>query len=63
MAAASMSRLRRSVRAPEYLCDMPHWLALLAIVVASWLLVSVVGGWLIGRGLGAIERQQEVDET
>jgi hypothetical protein len=42
---------------------MPHWLALLAIVVASWLLVSVVGGWLIGRGLGAIERQQEVDET
>ncbi len=44
-------------------CDMPHWLALLAIVVAAWLVLTVVGGWLIGRGLGAIERHQEVDET
>ena len=42
---------------------MPHWLALLAIVLASWLVLAVVGGWLIGRGLGAIARHQEVDET
>jgi hypothetical protein len=42
---------------------MPHWLALMAIVVASWLVLAVVGGWLIGRGLGALERHQEVDET
>jgi hypothetical protein len=28
----------------------------LVIVVAAWLVLAVVGGWLIGRGLGAIER-------
>jgi hypothetical protein len=42
---------------------MPHWIALLTIVVAAWLVLSVVGGWLIGRGLGIIERHHEVDET
>ena len=36
--------------------DMPHWIALLAIVLAAWMILAVVGGWLIGRGLGAIER-------
>ena len=41
---------------------MPHWLGLLAIVVASWLVLTVVGGVLIGRGLGAIARHQEVDQ-
>ena len=35
---------------------MPHWIALLAIVVFAWMILAVVGGWLIGRGLGAIER-------
>ena len=35
---------------------MPHWIALLTIVVAVWLVLSVVGGCLIGRGLGIIER-------
>lgn len=40
---------------------MPHWIALLAIVVVAWLILAVVGGWLIGRGLGAIERR--VDEA
>ena len=42
---------------------MPHWIALLTIVVAAWLVLSVVGGWLIGRGLGIIARHHEVDET
>jgi len=38
---------------------MPHWIALLAIVVAAWMILAVVGGWLIGRGLRAIERRAE----
>ena len=38
---------------------MPHWVALLAIVVSAWLVLAVVGGWLIGRGLGAIERRSQ----
>jgi hypothetical protein len=42
---------------------MPHWIALIAIVVAAWLFLAVVGGWLIGRGLGVIERHNEVDEA
>ena len=37
--------------------DMPHWIALLAVVVAAWMILAVVGGWLIGRGLGVIERR------
>jgi len=37
--------------------DMPHWIALLAIVVTAWMAVAVVGGWLIGRGLGLLERR------
>ena len=36
---------------------MPHWVALLAIVVAGWLILAVAGGWLLGRGLGAFERR------
>ena len=35
---------------------MPHWIAVVAIVVAAWMAVAVAGGWLIGRGLGVIER-------
>ena len=47
-----------SVRAAGYrACDMPQWIALLAIVVVAWMVLAVVGGWLIGRGLGAIERR------
>jgi hypothetical protein len=38
---------------------MPHWIALLAIVVVAWMLMAVVGGWLIGRGLGVIERRSD----
>ena len=58
-----MSRSRLSVRFTGYRQDMPHWIALLAIVMAAWLIVAVVGGWLIGRGLGVIDRHQELDET
>jgi hypothetical protein len=36
---------------------MPQWIALLAVVVVAWMVLAVVGGWLIGRGLGAIERR------
>lgn len=47
---------------------MPQWIALLAIVVVAWMVLAVVGGWLVGRGLGAIERradpgEPEVDEA
>ena len=40
---------------------MPHWIALLAIVVFAWMILAVVGGWLIGRGLGAIGRYSDGD--
>jgi hypothetical protein len=42
---------------------MPQWIALLAIVVVAWMILAVVGGWLIGRGLGAIERRAGLDEA
>jgi hypothetical protein len=42
---------------------MPQWIALLAIVVVAWMILAVVGGWLIGRGLGAIERRASLDEA
>lgn len=38
---------------------MPHWIALLAIVVAAWMILAVVGGWLIGRGLGVIQHRTD----
>jgi hypothetical protein len=38
---------------------MPHWIALLAIVVAAWMVLAVVGGWLIGRGLRVMERRTD----
>jgi hypothetical protein len=46
---------------------MPHWIALLAIVVCAWMLLAVVGGWLIGRGLGflandGLDRARETRE-
>ena len=43
-------------------CDMPHWIALLAIVIAAWIVLAVVGGWLIGRGLSVIERRTDEHE-
>jgi hypothetical protein len=41
---------------------MPHWVALVAIVAVAWLMLAVVGGWLIGRGLRAIERRTDAGE-
>ena len=41
---------------------MPQWIALLAIIVVAWMILAVVGGWLIGRGLGAIDRRAEAAE-
>ena len=38
---------------------MPQWIALLAIVVVAWMILAVIGGWLIGRGLGAIDRRAQ----
>jgi hypothetical protein len=40
---------------------MPQWVAVLAIVVVAWMILAVGGGWLIGRGLGAIERRTELE--
>jgi hypothetical protein len=40
---------------------MPHWVALLAIVVSAWMILAVVGGWLIGRGLRVIKRDAYVE--
>jgi hypothetical protein len=36
---------------------MPHWIVLLAAVVAAWLLLAIGGGYAIGRGLEAVERR------
>ena len=43
---------------------MPHWVVLLAIVVAGWLALAVIGGTVLGRWLGALEhrRAYDVDE-
>ncbi len=37
---------------------MPHWIALLAIVICAWMVLAVVGGWLIGQGLALLERDR-----
>jgi hypothetical protein len=42
---------------------MPHWLAWVAIVAAAWLVLAVVGGLLVGRGLRAIERRSDEVEA
>jgi hypothetical protein len=41
---------------------MPQWIALLAIVVVAWMILAVVGGWLIGRGLRAIDHHADTGE-
>jgi len=35
---------------------MPHWIFLLALAVIAWLLLSVVGGFAIGRLIDAAAR-------
>jgi hypothetical protein len=41
---------------------MPQWIALLAIVVVAWMILAVLGGWLIGRGLRAIDQRADPGE-
>ena len=35
---------------------MPNWMLLLMLVIAGWLLLSVVGGFAIGRLLALSDR-------
>ena len=35
---------------------MPQWIFLLVITIAAWLAVSIVGGLLVGRLIGFVER-------
>lgn len=42
---------------------MPHWIAVVAIVVVAWMFVTVVGGWLIGRGLGLLDRRGRSEQA
>ena len=35
---------------------MPQWILLLVLAIVAWLAVSIVGGLLVGRLLGIIER-------
>ncbi|HST24508.1 MAG TPA: hypothetical protein VLJ76_00805 [Gaiellaceae bacterium] len=36
---------------------MPHWIVLLAAAVGAWLLLSVGGGYALGRTLDALTRR------
>ena len=35
---------------------MPHWVVLLVVTLGAWLVVTVVGGLLVGRALGVVAR-------
>lgn len=35
---------------------MPQWIIFLALAIVAWLALSVVGGLLVGRLLGAVAR-------
>ncbi|HZR92184.1 MAG TPA: hypothetical protein VFA44_07230 [Gaiellaceae bacterium] len=37
---------------------MPHWIVLLAAAAAGWLVLCVLGGLALGRGLEALERRR-----
>ena len=38
---------------------MPHWTLVLILVIAGWLLMSVVGGFAIGRLLELVSRHSQ----
>jgi hypothetical protein len=38
---------------------MPQWIFLLVVVIAAWLVLSVVGGLLVGRLIGFVERRAD----
>jgi nitrate reductase NapE component len=47
-----------SVRADTYGGrPMPQWILLLVLVIVAWLVLSVVGGLLVGRLIGFVVRQ------
>lgn len=37
---------------------MPQWILLLVLVILAWLALSVLGGLLVGRLIGFVERQR-----
>ncbi|HEY7693299.1 MAG TPA: hypothetical protein VH816_13260 [Gaiellaceae bacterium] len=39
---------------------MPQWIVFLILAIVAWLLVSVVGGLVIGRLLGAASRRRRI---
>jgi len=39
---------------------MPQWIVLLTLAIVAWFLVSIVGGLVIGRLLGAASRRRHV---
>jgi hypothetical protein len=39
---------------------MPQWIVLLMLAIVAWFVVSVVGGLVVGRILGAVGRRRRV---
>jgi hypothetical protein len=39
---------------------MPQWIVFLLLAIAAWLVVSIVGGLVVGRLLGAATRRRHV---
>jgi len=42
---------------------MPHWVVMLAAVVVAWFVLSVGGGFAIGRTLNALTRRLRRSRT
>jgi hypothetical protein len=48
---------QRFVRTPRYGGSfVPQWVVMVAIAIAAWLLVAIVGGLLLGRALDGFRR-------
>jgi hypothetical protein len=39
---------------------MPQWIVFLMLAIVAWLLVSIVGGLVVGRLLGAASRRRRI---
>jgi hypothetical protein len=37
---------------------MPHWVGWLAVAVVGWLMLTIGGGMLVGRFIGAVSRHR-----
>ena len=59
---AGRGRRRLAVRRPGYRPAMPHWILLAVATAVGWLVVAVVGGLLLGRALGAIDRSPDEEQ-